>query len=155
MAGRTARLVGGLGVVATTVAALASAGPALATTTTQTISSAGPLAVIYLGDDLDCQVGYAGWTAGAFYPAGGLGATPATGDCGTFVSIGPTVYGPDFSENYASGTGISLTTAANYTPYSPAGLSGVSGSGTASSPYAVTGSATAGSSGLTVSQTDR
>src|SRR3984957_18120367 len=107
-----ARRLGGLGAPATVCGALASAGPALATTTTQTIASAGPLTGIAIGNDLDCQVQYAGWTGGAFYPTESLGSSPATGDCGTFVSVGASVYGPDFGENYASGTGISLTTAA-------------------------------------------
>jgi len=144
----------GLGALVIAAVALVSAGPAQATTTTQTISSAGPLTRIVLGDDLDCQAQTSGQTAGAFYPAASLTATPATGDCGTFVSVGATVYGPDFDANYASGTGISLTTAGNYLAYTPGAQSAVSGSGTSAAPYAVTGTATAGASGITVSQTD-
>ncbi|HTU28918.1 MAG TPA: hypothetical protein VMF07_06030 [Solirubrobacteraceae bacterium] len=140
---------------ATALGALASAAPALATTTTQTISSTGPLTSIILGNDLDCQVQYAGWSGGAFYPTGSLGASPATGDCGTFVSIGPMIYGPDFSENYASGTSIWLSTEDNYTAYTPGAQSGVTGSGTAGDPFAVTSSATAGASGIVVSESDR
>lgn len=69
-----ARRVGVLGALAVTVAgALASAGPALATTTSQAISSAGPLTSIVVGNDLDCQVKYAGWTA---CPAQALRVTP-------------------------------------------------------------------------------
>jgi hypothetical protein len=152
---RARRLLGALGALATVAGALASAGPALATTTTQTITSAGPLTGIDIGNDLDCQVQYAGWTGGAFYPTESLGSSPATGDCGTFVSVGATVYGPDFSENYASGTGISLTTAGNYVAYTPGAQSGVTGAGTSSSPYAVTSSANAGASGVAVAESDR
>ena len=155
MARPRARGLGGLGALVTVVGALASAGPALATTTTQTITSAGPLRGITIGEDLDCQVQYAGWTGGAFYPTESLGSSPATGDCGTFVSVGTSVYGPDFSENYASGTGISLTTAGNYVAYTPGVQSGVSGAGTASSPYAVTSGATAGASGIAITESDR
>ncbi|HEY3773139.1 MAG TPA: hypothetical protein VGL69_09110 [Solirubrobacteraceae bacterium] len=151
-----ARRIGVLGALAVTVVgALASAGPALATTTSQAISSAGPLTSIVVGNDLDCQVKYAGWTGGAFYPTASLGASPTTGDCGTFVSVGPTIYGPDFSENYASGTGIWLSTADNYATYSPGAQTGVTGSGTAGNPYALTSSATAGASGIVVSESDR
>jgi hypothetical protein len=144
-----------LGALATVVGAFASAGPALATTTTQTISSAGPLTGIVIGNDLDCQVQYAAWTGGAFYPTASIGSSPATGDCGTFVSVGASVYGPDFNENYASGTGISLTTAGNYVTYTPGAQSGVSGAGTSSSPYTVASSATAGASGIAVAESDR
>lgn len=151
----TARRLGGLGALVITVAALAPAGPALATSTTQTISSSGPLTRIILGDDLDCQAQYAGQADGAFYPAASLTANPATGDCGTFVSVGANVYGPDFDENWASGTGISLTTAGNYVAYDAGAQSAVSGSGTTGSPYAVTGTATAGASGINVTETDR
>ena len=150
-----ARRLGGLGALATVVGALASAGSALATTTTQTISSAGPLTGIVIGNDLDCQASYAGWTGGAFYPTESLGSTPATGDCGTFVSVGASIYGPDFSEDYASGTGISLTTASNYVTYTPGAQSAVTGAGTSSSPYTVSSSATAGASGITVVESDR
>jgi hypothetical protein len=145
----------GLGALVTIVAALACAGQASATTTTQTITSAGPLTRIILGDDLDCQARYAGQASGAFYPAASLTVTPATGDCGTFVSAGASVYGPDFSADYASGTGISLTTAPNYVPYTGGDQSAVSGSGTAAAPFAVSATATAGASGITVSETDR
>jgi len=150
-----ARRLGGLGALATVVGALASAGPALATTSTQTISSAGPVTALYVGNDLDCQVQYAGWPGGGFYPSASLGSSPATGDCGTFVSVGPDVYGPDFDNNYASGTGISLTTASNYVPYTPDVQSAVTGAGTSASPEAVATTATAGATGLVVGESDR
>jgi hypothetical protein len=150
-----ARRLGGLGALATVVGALASAGPALATTTTQTIASAGPVTALYVGNDLDCQVQYAGWSGGAFYPTASLGSSPATGDCGTFVSVGADVYGPDFGNNYASGTGISLTTESNYVTYTPGVQSAVTGAGTSASPDSVTTTATAGASGIVVSESDR
>jgi hypothetical protein len=128
---------------------------AWATTATQEISSAGPLTSIYVGNDLDCQVQYAGQADGAFYPAASVNGSTPTGDCGTFVSVGAEVYGPDFSTNYATGTGISLTTADNYATYTPGNQSTVTGAGTSGSPYAVTTSATAGTAGITVSETDR
>lgn len=150
-----ARRLGGLGALATVVGALASAGPALATTATQTISSAGPMTGLIVGNDLDCQVQYAGWAGGAFYPTDSIGNNPATGDCGTFISVGATVYGPDFDQNLASGTGISMTTAGNYLDYSPAAQSAVTGAGTAASPYGIVTSATTGTAGVTVGESDR
>jgi hypothetical protein len=150
-----ARRLGGLGALATVVGALASAGPALATTATQTITSTGPMTGLTVGNDLDCQVQYAGWSGGAFYPTASIGNDPSTGDCGTFVSVGASIYGPDFDDNYASGTGISLTTAGNYVAYTPGTQSSVSGAGTSTNPYSVTSSAVAGTSGITVSETDR
>lgn len=150
-----ARLLGGLAALATVVGALASAGPALATTATQTISSSGPMTGLIVGNDLDCQIQYAGWPGGAVYPSASIGNDPATGDCGTLVAVGGTVYGPDFDQNFASGTGISLTTAGNYLAYTPGPQSAVTGAGTSSSPYGITSGVTAGTSGIAVAESDR
>lgn len=129
-----------------------SATSASATTAYQDISSAGPLTNVYLGQDLDCQIVYTGNPTDEFYPPDTTtGTTITPGDCGTFVAVGGSLYGPDFSTNTGTATGFSNGTG-GYVNYTPGSQSAVSGSGTVASPYTVTSTATAGSIG--VSQVD-
>jgi uncharacterized repeat protein (TIGR01451 family) len=110
------------------------------------IVSAGPLTDIYVGNDLSCQVGHSGDSSLAFFPPP-FGSIP--GDCGTFVSVGGTVYGPDFA-NHPGGT----ATSGSYTPFTPFTQSGVTGSGTSANPYQVVTVVDAGASGVRVTQSD-
>jgi hypothetical protein len=131
------------------------ASSASATTVLQDISSAGPLTNVYLGNDLDCQIIYSGDTADEFYPSDTTtnGTTTTPGDCGTFVSVGASIYGPNLSTNFASASS-SLSGAANYVPYTAGTQSAVTGAGSVTTPYNVTSTATAGGSGISVSQAD-
>jgi hypothetical protein len=135
-----------------------------ATTTFGLIASAGPLTGIYLGNDLDCQITHAGDVdfngdpQGEFFPPDSISSSGSTpGDCGTFVSLavagaGNELFGPNFSTNNASAT--PFVDGDGYTPLAVGTQSLVSGSGTAANPFSVTTTATAGGSGLSVSQTD-
>src|ERR1019366_1088275 len=69
------------------------AAPAASATPSQDIASAGPLTDIWIGNDLSCQIAYAGDASNEFYPPSSAG--PA--DCGTFLSYGGTLYAPDFA----------------------------------------------------------
>lgn len=111
----------------------------------QTISSAGPLSDIYLGDELSCQIAHTADTAFEFYPPG-----TAPGDCGTFLVVNDVLYAPDFASHNGSATG-SLGT---YTPFTPVSQSTVTGSGTSVDPYQVVTVADAGATGLRITQTD-
>jgi hypothetical protein len=123
------------GLLSGLVAALALAPAAHAAV----ISSSGPLTNITIGADLSCQVAYAGDPAFEFYPS-----TSAPADCGTLLAVGETLYAPAMSgASSAKGT----TTA-----FTPVSQSGVSGNGTAESPYTVVTVVTAGS--LQITQTD-
>ena len=105
-----------------------------------TIDGTRPIRTVYLGNDLSCQVGLSVDDVFDFYPS-----ATAPGDCGTFVSIGSTVYGPDFDEHDGSAT------PGSYTPYTAVSQSAPTGAGTASDPLRVTTVAQAGA--LTVTET--
>lgn len=105
----------------------------------------GPLTRIFLGNELSCQVAYAGDASFELFPSG---ATP--GDCGTLIATGGTLYAPDFSNHGGGSTatsGLGSTTA-----FTPVSQSGVTGSGSSSDPKRVTTVADAGS--LRVTQVD-
>ena len=105
----------------------------------------GPLTRIILGNELSCQVAYAGDAAFELFPSG---ATP--GDCGTFIATGGTLFSPDFSSHTGGGSATSgIGTTTKFTPVSQ---SGVTGAGTSADPKRVTTVADAGS--LRITQTD-
>ncbi|MGH3493877.1 MAG: hypothetical protein ACRDQ1_11665, partial [Sciscionella sp.] len=101
---------------------------------TPEITSSGPLTDIWTGDDLSCQVAYAGDDAYEFYPS-----DTAPGDCGTFLSVGGTLYGPTFRDSEA---------------FTPISQSAVTGDGTSTSPYRLVTVVDLGGTGLEVTQTD-
>jgi len=109
------------------------------------ISSAGPLTDIFLGNELSAQIAYSGGPPYQVYPPS---TTP--GDYGTFLVIDDVLYAPDFANHDSSATGSIGT----YTAHSPVSQSGVTGSGTAANPYQVVTTADVGSTGLSVTQTD-
>ncbi|GAA1973100.1 hypothetical protein GCM10009798_37900 [Nocardioides panacihumi] len=100
------------------------------------ITSAGPLTRIETSPVLNCAVNHAGDGSGEFY-----------GDnaCGTFLVVDGTRYSPD---SIPAGSG------AVGTPWTPVSQSPVTGSGTAASPYQVVTTVAAGSSGVSLIQTD-
>jgi uncharacterized repeat protein (TIGR01451 family) len=111
------------------------------------IYSDGPLTDIFVGNELSCQVAHTGDSYYELYPP-----TVAPGDCGTFLSIGPaghpTLYAPNYDAHDLTAIGIDST------PFTPDTQSVVTGSGTAVDPYKVVTNVAAGSSGLTLTETD-
>ncbi len=124
-----ARWTSGLAVLI--AAFLLLAGAASADTSMQTITSAGPLSSIFLGNQLSCQVQHTGDTSYEFYSP-----SNTTGSCGTLLSTGGTLYGPPVG-----------------TAYTAVSQSAVTGAGTTASPYSVTTTVTAGTAAQ-VQQTD-
>jgi hypothetical protein len=122
-----------------------TAAPARAVVPFRDISSAGPLTHVYVGNELGCQVAYRGDARLELFP-------PATipGDCGTFVALGGTLFAPDFANHGSTATSALGPT----TPFSPGSQSGVTGAGTANSPFKVSTTVNAGSTGLQVSEVD-
>lgn len=109
------------------------------------IASAGPLSQVTLGNDLSCQVAHTGDASLEFFPPS---SSPA--DCGTFVAVGGKLYAPRFSAH--DGTATSALGA--YKPFTSVSQSGVTGSGTDADPYRVVTVASAGTTGLEITQTD-
>lgn len=137
----------GLPVVFVTVIAMLIAVPAAQAVTPETdITSAGPLTDIAIGNELSCQVSYTDDSSFEFYPP-----TGTLGDCGTFLVTGGELYAPDFV-NHPAGT--ATESLGDYTPFTPVSQSAVTGSGTSASPYQITTTATAGTTGLTITEVD-
>jgi len=107
---------------------------------------ASPLLNVSIGNDLSCQVKHTGDSSLAFYPPS---STP--GDCGTFVAVGGTVFGPNFSQHDGSATGN--VTSGSYSAFSGSTQSAKSGSGTTANPFKVVTTGTAGSIGVTETDT--
>src|SRR3989441_926836 len=107
------------------------------------ITSSGPLTNIYISDTLNCQVAHTGDAAVEFYPP-----SSQTGDCGTFVVIGGTLYG------FASFGGSAASGANPRTTFTPVSQSAVLGSGTAADPYRIVTVVAAGTTGVTLTETD-
>jgi hypothetical protein len=125
--------------------ALVLAAPAGAQVPFKDVASSGPLTHVYVGNELSCQVAYAGDNALELYPSS---ATP--GDCGTLLAVGGILYAPNFA-GHARSSASSLGAS---TPFTPVSQSEVSGAGTTSSPFRVVTVADAGATGLRLSQTD-
>jgi len=106
-----------------------------------TIINGSPLQ-IHVGDDSSFQVFNSQVPgSGQLYPSG---ATD-TADMGFFVRTSDTLYAPNFGE-HPSGSATGSIGA--YTAFTPVSLSGVSGAGTAASPFRVDVSGTLGESGI-------
>lgn len=125
--------------VATT---LLAAAPATAPAALQEITSDGPLTSVVASDDLACQVAHRSDLRLELYPSS---AKP--GDCGTFVVVGPDLYAPNVS---AAANGLGTRTR-----WTPVSQTPVTGSGTSASPFKVTTVASAGATGLQVTQVDQ
>ena len=104
----------------------------------------GPLTRVAIGNDLSCQTQHTGDTSLEFFPPS---VTP--GDCGTFLSVGGVLFTPAFGNHDSSATSFGSAT-----PFGAAGQGARTGSGTSSNPFKVVTNATAGSTGLTLEQTD-
>ena len=116
------------------VVPMVGAGPASAAEAD--IASAGPLTSIRTSTDLNCAVNHTGDLSGAFFDDTA---------CGTFLVVDGTLYSPASVPAGSSAVG---------TPWTPVSQTAVTGAGTAGSPYQVQTVVAAGSTGVTVTQTD-
>jgi hypothetical protein len=124
---------------------LAGASSAGAQPPTKAITSGGPLTNIWIGNELSCQISYAGDGVDELFPSS---AVP--GDCGTFLAVGGVLFAP----NFAAHTTTATSGLGTYTAFTPVSQSAVTGSGSASSPYRVTTVAAAAATGLQITQID-
>lgn len=112
----------------------------------QTMTSAGPLNSIFLGNEASAQVYHTGdGTSGEVYPPGTI-----PGDFGTFFFIDGVLYAPNFANHGGTATGSIGT----YTAFTNVSQSTVSGTGTSGDPYKVTTVADAGTTGIRLTQVD-
>ena len=111
----------------------------------KTISSAGPLPAISVGDEGSCQVTHVGDARAELFPPA---ATP--GDCGTFVFAGGVLHGPNFPSHDSTATG----SVGALTPMTPVSQTDAAGTGTAADPLRIVTVYTVGATGLRVTQTD-
>ena len=100
------------------------------------IASAGPLSRIIVSQTLSCQVAHSADREFEFYPS-----SSETGDCGTFVGLGGTVWGP-------AGATAALNT------WTPVEQSPVAGSGSASDPLRIVTTVDLPEASLRVVETD-
>jgi hypothetical protein len=116
-------------------------------TPSQDIQSSGTLSDIWIGNELSCQIAHTGNSAPEFFPA-----SAGVGDCGTFLAVNGTLYGPDFA-NHPCCTATSFGD--TETPFSTVSQSGVTGTGTSADPYKVTTAVTmSGVSATSVTEVD-
>jgi hypothetical protein len=141
---RCRTLAAGLGVLV--ALALPSATATAAVPFVDIGAPAGPLTSVAVGNELSCQFRHTGDSTGEMFPPG---STP--GSCGTFLAVGGTLFAPDFANHDGSSFTGSL---GSYTPFSAVSQTGKTGSGTTSNPFKVVTTATAGSTGLAIQQTD-
>src|ERR1700737_3907952 len=109
----------------------------------QVITSSGPLTSIVITDTLNCQVAHSGDGAFEFFPP-----SSQTGDCGTFVVIGGPLYG------FAPFAGSAAAAANPRITFPPISQSAVLGSGTSADPYRIVTVVAAGTTGVTLTETD-
>jgi hypothetical protein len=83
------------------------------------IASSGPLSRIMISDTLSCQVAHRDDDQFEFYPSGS-----EIGDCGTYLGLGGTVYGPE------GGTATAI-------PWTPVSQARVAGNGSSGDPLRV------------------
>ncbi|GAC1320518.1 MAG: hypothetical protein NVSMB25_12970 [Thermoleophilaceae bacterium] len=116
-------------------------------------ASGGPLTHVAIGADMSCQVQHTGDSVFEFFPSS---ATPA--DCGTLLFAGGTLFAPNFASHDRTATSNSGDTTSgglgSFTPFTQAGQSAKSGTGSGSKPFRVVTNATAGGTGLALTETD-
>ncbi|MEA2675918.1 MAG: hypothetical protein QOJ81_59 [Chloroflexota bacterium] len=110
--------------------------PARAVAVTGVITSPGPLSQIFISDTLGCQVAYAGDPGFEFFPS-----TSTEGDCGTFVALGASVWGP-------------ASTSAALTGFTTVSQTPVTGAGTLADPFRIVTVVTIPEAGLRITETD-
>lgn len=102
------------------------------------ITSEGPLTRIIVSPDLNCQVAHRDDVSFEFF-GGELGA------CGTFLSVGGTLYGP---------LGVPSASLSGMVPWTPISQAPTSGSGSGGDPFRITTTVEAGDLGVRIEQTD-
>ncbi|HWL36480.1 MAG TPA: hypothetical protein VNQ77_09815 [Frankiaceae bacterium] len=125
-----------------------------------TITSAGPIGSIHLGNELSCQVNIASPASTVVgsglvgFGGGGqvYGPSHEPADCGTFLSYGGMLYGPDFSSHGYSATPFGWGNP--YTAFTPVSQTPPTGSGTLTDPYIVTTVVDAGTTGIRLTRID-
>lgn len=110
----------------------------------QDIVSTGPLTHTVIGNELSCQVAHSGDAKFELYPS-----AVSPGDCGTFLLVGDTIYGPDSAKHDGGFLGNTGATA-----YTPVSQSAVTGAGSTANPFKVVTVVSAGATGVQVTQTD-
>ncbi len=118
------------------VGALVSASPAAAAD----IASAGPLTLVRVSPNLNCDVRHASDTSPEWY-----GYTA----CATLVSVGGVLYGPSSIPAGGGATGVT-----GYTAVTPISQAGPTGTGTHADPFTVITVVGLGSTGMRLTQTD-
>ena len=127
------------------VVASAAATWCLATPSTD-LSSGGPLTHVWVGNDLSCQVQHiADVPDYEFFPSD---AIPA--DSGTFIAMGGILYAPDFAAHDNTAADNTFPN----TPFTPVSQTGVTGAGTAVTPFKLVTTVGVGTTGLVIQQTD-
>lgn len=109
----------------------------LASAQASAIVSPGPLTSVTVTPDLNCDVDHSGDTHGEWY-----GETA----CGTFLAVDGVLYGPRT---------VPMGGNAAHTPWTAVSQSATTGSGTPADPYTVVTVVAAGSTGVTLTQTDQ
>ena len=131
--------------IALLLAACVQTGSAHAAVPFRDITSSGPLTSVTLGDELSCQVAYAGDARLELFPS-----AVKPGDCGTLLFTAGTLFAPNFGAHESTST----SSLGASTPFTPVSQSPVGGTGTGASPFKVTTVADAGASGLRITQGD-
>jgi hypothetical protein len=137
-----------VGAIVALGAALAAPNAGAAVASVDIGAPSGPLTTVAVGKDLSCQVKHTGDTSLEFFPSAAI-----PGDCGTFIAVGSSLFGPDFA-NHDSSAASSVSGASGYAPFTAVSQSAKTGAGTTASPFRVVTTANAGSTGLAVTQTD-
>jgi hypothetical protein len=83
----------------------AAGDPARAQPPTVAITSAGPLSSIWIGNELSCQIAYAGDSVYELYPS-----NVVPGDCGTFLAVGGVLFAPNFATHTTTARAASAPT---------------------------------------------
>jgi hypothetical protein len=133
---------------------------ALSTVPLVTINTTGPISKIHLGNELSCQVNIAATLSTVVssnlvgFGGGGQMYGPAfePADCGTFLTYGGMLYGPNFAGH--SYTATSFASSPTYAAFTPVSQTPVTGSGTLTDPYIVTTVVDAGLTGIRLTRID-
>lgn len=122
-----------------------------------TINGSGPIGQIHLGNELSCQVNIAtpvNVSGLVGFGGGGQMYGPAyePADCGTFLSYGGLLYGPNFAGHSYSAT--PFASSPTYVTFTPVTQTAPTGSGTLTDPYIVTTVVDAGPTGIRLTRID-
>jgi uncharacterized repeat protein (TIGR01451 family) len=110
-------------------------------------SPPGPLTHVWIGNDLSCQVQHVADAPDyEFY-----GPDIIPGDSGTFIATGGVLYAPDFANHDYSSAEFFLGA---YAPFTTIGQTGVTGAGSAVTPFKLVTTVGVGTTGLVIQQTD-